>query len=265
MSSATLPVPMTSRSGVHAGQVLPRHLQPAPGGRPHGVDDRVEVPGQLVDGHVGADVDAEHRAHARVVVEPAERLPDPLGAGVVGRDAVADQPARRGQPVDERDGRAGVQQEQFRGIEARGPGADDGDVEAAEVAGQRPVEARPAPLVEERPLAGTGERRLGVAPPEVPGVEVDVDLLGLAERVRGDGGVDRAGVGAGAAVDADRGVNGEHRLGVEVGGAGRRPDAVDRAGRDAGGVLAAVLRDDVGHGCPVTAGSPARTSGRPVG
>ena len=71
-------------------------------------------------------------------------------------------------------------------------------------------------------------------------------VLGQLEVGVGRG--DRAGVGAGAAVDALVGVDIEHLGVAEAGLVGRGVDTADRTLVDAGGVIAARLRDHVGHG-----------------
>ena len=73
-----------------------------------------------------------------------------------------------------------------------------------------------------------------------------VVLLGHLEV--GEDRVDRAGLDAGVAVDADLGIDVELLRGLEVGRPRLRMDAVDGADLDAGVVLDAAAGDDVGHG-----------------
>ena len=72
------------------------------------------------------------------------------------------------------------------------------------------------------------------------------ELLGHLEV--GEDRVDRAGLDAGVAVDADLGVDVELLGRLEVGRARLRMDAVDGTDLDAGVVLDAAAGDDVGHG-----------------
>ena len=83
------------------------------------------MPPQLVEGDVHADVDVAHEPDERVVEEAVQGVPDGAHLRVVGRDAVPDQPERRGQPVDQVDGDRDVvlAGERVGGVDARRPGA----------------------------------------------------------------------------------------------------------------------------------------------
>src|SRR5205807_5351472 len=82
--------------------------------------------------------------------------------------------------------------------------------------------------------------------------ELRVDLehvpVLLGDLEVGEDRVDRAGLHAGVAIDADHGVDIELLRGLEIGRSGLRMYAVGRARVDARVVLDATARDDVGHG-----------------
>lgn len=112
-----------------AGQVLALDAQPAVTGRAVGVDDGVHVPAQLGQGEVLADLDVADEAHPLVVQRVVQGVAQRAHLGVVGGDAVAHQPERRGQPVDQVDGDRDVvlPGQCVGGVDARRTGADDGD------------------------------------------------------------------------------------------------------------------------------------------
>ena len=96
---------------------------------PTRVDDRVVEPAQVVGREVAADLDVAEEAEARPRGDLLERARDGLDLRVVGRDAEADEPPRRRQPLDHVDLGAGLVEQRARGVEARRAGADDGDAE----------------------------------------------------------------------------------------------------------------------------------------
>ena len=228
-----------------AGQVLTRDAEAAGAGGADGVDHRVVPCGQLGRGDVAADLGPEPQPQPRVVVEPGERLADLLRRRVVGRDAVADQAAGHRQAVDQGDPGIGVQQQVFHGVHARRAGADDRDVQGREVAREDPGERRRRPAVEVRGDGGLGQ---DVPPRVVLRVDLLVDLQRPGQVTGREDRVDRAGVRAGAAVDAGVRVDVEHLGAAEVRLVRRRVDAVDRADRHAGRVGATGLGDREGHG-----------------
>ena len=93
-----------------------------------GVDDGVDVPAQLLQRDVPADLDVADEAHQRVVEGAVQGVADGPHLRVVGRDAVPDQAERRGQPVDQVDGDRDVvlPGQRVGGVDAGRPGADDG-------------------------------------------------------------------------------------------------------------------------------------------
>ena len=117
--------------GQAAGQVLALDAQVAVEGGAVGVDDGVDVPAQLLQRDVRADLDVADEADQRVVEGAVQGVADGPHLRVVGRDAVPDQPERRRQPVDQVDGHRDVvlAGEGVGGVDARRAGADDGDPE----------------------------------------------------------------------------------------------------------------------------------------
>ena len=119
------------RGGPGAGQVLAGNAQPAVGLGADGVDDGVVDPEQVLVADRRADLhvpeETEALARGRLREGPRDRL-DVL---VVGRDAEANEPPRRRQAVEDvdLDARGLALQERVGGVEARGPGADDGDAQ----------------------------------------------------------------------------------------------------------------------------------------
>src|ERR1044071_8128212 len=97
--------------------------------------------------------------------------------------------------------------------------------------------------------ATTGGSAVRSGAREVVGIALGVLPQRLRQLIFGEHRVDRAPFDAGVAVDALARVDVELLGLVESGLVGRRVDAVDRAHRDARGVLGsdARLRDDVGH------------------
>ena len=112
--------------GVAPAQVLAGNVQAAVALRPHRVDDLVVAGAEIVDGDVPAERDVAEVADLvpgeDLRVHPRHRL-DGL---VVGRHAVAHQPVRRGQPVDEVDrDRIAALEQGFGREEPRRAGTDD--------------------------------------------------------------------------------------------------------------------------------------------
>ena len=124
--------PVRWRRGCRAG---PRPSMPrwrSQGGAV-GVDDGVDVPAQLGQRDVPADLDVADEPHLRVVEGAVQGVADGPHLRVVGRDPVPDQPERRRQPVDQVDGHRDVvlAGERLGGVDAGRPGADDGDPQRA--------------------------------------------------------------------------------------------------------------------------------------
>ncbi len=233
------------RGGHTSGQFLPGDAEFLGRRRPDRVDHRVVPGAQLIHRDVGAHLDAELQAEPGVLVEARERLADLLRRRVVGRDTVPDEPARHGQPVDQRDARVGVQQQVLHRVHPGRSRADHRDVQRRHVTGHGPAERRRAPCVEVRSDLGLGH---GVALGVVPGVELGVDRERTGKGVDRNDRVDRTGVGARAAIDATTRVDVEHLGGAELRFVRRRVDAVDRADRHARRVVAAGLGDRERHG-----------------
>ena len=158
-SAATLPLPITTarsdeRSGARSrwsgwplyqatnsvaarlpGQVLAGDAERLVGLRAGGVDDRAVVLHQVAVRDVDADLDVAEEAAAALERVAVERVLQPLDLLVVGRDAAAQQPPRRGQPLEQvdLDVAAGAQQGRRREGPRR-PGADDRDARSHGVA-----------------------------------------------------------------------------------------------------------------------------------
>lgn len=232
-----------------AGEVLARDGQAAVSGGTDGVDDRVVVLGELLRGDVVAHFETEMHTHPVMRVEPGEGLADLLGGRVVRRHAVAHEAADHRQPVDEGHLGVGVQQQILHGVHPGRSGADDGDPERREVGRQDTRERRAAPGVEVGAVLDRVRTRIGVPVPvvEVRGVDRGVLLLRRGQRVHREDRVDRAGVGARAAVDAGHRVDVQHLRAAERPLLGGGVDAVDRAHGDTRRVAAAGLGDGVRH------------------
>ena len=91
------------RGGQAAGQVLAGDAERAVRLRAHGVDDRVVAAHEVRVGHAGADLDVAEEPAAAAEDAARERLVQALDLAVVGRDARAQEPPRRGQALDEVD------------------------------------------------------------------------------------------------------------------------------------------------------------------
>src|SRR5262245_38890188 len=113
--------------GMAAGQVLAGNPHAAIGLRAGGVDDLVIVAAQVGHAHVLAQFDAAEEAEARVGGGLVEGGGDRLDLLVIGRDAGADEPVGRGQPVEhvhlDHDVLTALQV--LGRVEAGRPGADD--------------------------------------------------------------------------------------------------------------------------------------------
>ena len=100
------------------------------GGEDHGVVVVLEV----VEGDVGAEAHVAEDADVAAVEHLAEGVDDALDARVVGRDAVADQPVRGGQLLEQVDRDVELAfglEEDVGGVDACGSGADDGQTESS--------------------------------------------------------------------------------------------------------------------------------------
>ena len=87
---------------------------------------------QIGEREVRAELDVAEEAEARVRRDCVVGPGDGLDLRVIGRDAVAHQPVRRGQPVEHVDldrRSSALLEEMLGGVERRGPGADDGDAQ----------------------------------------------------------------------------------------------------------------------------------------
>ena len=78
-----------------------------------------------------ADLDVAEEAKPRSLGDPLERARDGLQVRMVGRDAEADEPPRRRQPLDHvhLGRRIGAREQVPGGVEGRRPGSDHGDAE----------------------------------------------------------------------------------------------------------------------------------------
>ena len=109
----------------HTREVLPRYPHGGGSPAPHGEDNAVEVPPEVIEGHVPAE--GHPRPHFRAVGEkPVNlRLKNLLGETVVG-DAVAHHPSQKLFPVEDHRG-VPLQAEIIGRREPRRPSAHDGD------------------------------------------------------------------------------------------------------------------------------------------
>ena len=106
--------------GEGAGEILAGNPQPPVGLRADRVDHGVVEAGELLVGDVPADLDVAEEAEARLLRGLLERPRDGLDLRVIGRDAEADEPPRRRQPLDQVDLDLEVAREQRGGgVEAR--------------------------------------------------------------------------------------------------------------------------------------------------
>lgn len=111
-----------------AGQVDARDVESDIEVGPRGHDHSVVRGTQLVDLDVHADLDVAPQPDARVHEHLVQGIRDLADAGMVGRDAVADETIRCRELLEQVDrcGRHPVEQDVGR-VDARGPRADDGD------------------------------------------------------------------------------------------------------------------------------------------
>ena len=97
-----------------------------------GEDDGVVMALEVVESDVLAEAHVSEEADVAAVEHLAKRADDALDAGVVGRDAVADETVGGGEVLEEIDRHLelplGLEQD-VRGVDARGSGADDGQPE----------------------------------------------------------------------------------------------------------------------------------------
>ena len=185
-------------TGDDPGQVLARDREPSLCGRPHGDEDRVVGGAQLLEAHVTPDLRAQPQRHPRVPEDPPEDAGHPLGRGVVGGHAPRDEPPGHVLALDEREPRLGGPQQPLRGVAGGRAGADDGDAQLAAFR-ERPREAGRRPRRPHRPVRVERVVALGVVG------ERGGQLLDRQD------GVDRAGIGAGPAVDAGARVDEQRR------------------------------------------------------
>jgi hypothetical protein len=117
--------------GQGAGQLLAGDAEVPVDRRAVRVDHGVDVPAQLVQADVDADVDVADEADAGLVQRAVQRVPDGAHLGVVRGDAVPDQAERGGQPVDQvdRHGDVGLPGERVGGVDAGRAGADHRDAQ----------------------------------------------------------------------------------------------------------------------------------------
>ena len=89
--------------GPGAGEILAGNAHAPVGLRADRVDDGVVEAGELLVGDVPADLDVPEEAEAGPLRGLLERARDRLDVGMIGRDAEADEPPRRRQPLDQVD------------------------------------------------------------------------------------------------------------------------------------------------------------------
>lgn len=185
---------------------------------------------------IASDIDIQVEPDGIAFERRPEHIGDPARFGVVGRYTVAGQAPWSRQPVEHLDLHVATGKQLLGGVTGGGAGADDSDTQRSAIAGQ-PLRGRRGddPDVE-RVVPEPGRVHLCVAGQFRGQVIVAVDR------------VHRAGFDARPAVDAGVGVDVQHFGGGEARIVRARPDAVDRAFRDATGIVAATLRDYVGHG-----------------
>ncbi len=143
------------RGRVRARPVLAGDPEPVVGGRADRVDERVVALAQLVGGHVLAEADRAEEAEARalrgLLVDPRDRL----DLRVVGGDAGAHEPERRGQGVDQVDLPA-LGEQLVGAVEAGRAGADHGGAQGL-IGGAHP----PRRYEGRRGLPGSRRGRVG--------------------------------------------------------------------------------------------------------
>ena len=112
-----------------AGKVLARYAEPAVGLRAERVDDGGVVVDELLVTDVATHLDVPEEAKAGRARDLLERARDGLDVRVIRRDAEADEPPRGGQALDQIDleARLLAREQGADGVEARGPGAHDGN------------------------------------------------------------------------------------------------------------------------------------------
>ena len=117
------------RRGVASGQLLAGDPEPPVGRRADRVQHRMVVRGELLVTHVQADLDVPVEAKARQRSRLLIHTRDGLDVRVIGRDARAHQPPRRGQALEHLDLHRQLRRlQQLLGrIEPRRPRADDRD------------------------------------------------------------------------------------------------------------------------------------------
>ena len=116
------------RRGVAALQILAGDAHAPIGLRAGRIDDHVIVRAQVVHAQVTAELDGAEESKSRVRRDLVERRRHRFDLLMVGRDAGADQAIRRRHAVVHVHvhHEARLSEQLVRGVEARGPGADDG-------------------------------------------------------------------------------------------------------------------------------------------
>ncbi|CAB4876085.1 unannotated protein [freshwater metagenome] len=201
-----------------------------------GIDDGIELSSQLDVIDVLAHLDAELHRHAWVREDSTKVLADASSAEVVRCHAVARQTACGRQPVVERDRGSRHAQQGLRGVAGRRTGAHYGDTDRRQLVDRRHRKARLTPLRNRRLVA------------VVIRVDLGVDLLVRSQPGHPGDRVDRARIRTRTAVDARSWIDVQQLGLTEIRLVGGRMNAVDRAHRQAGCVVATVLRDRERHG-----------------
>ncbi len=222
--------------GVAAGQVLARDPESAVGRRTGRIDHGVVMLEQFGVSDVASDLGGEVQGELLAPERPFERFRDRLGPRMIGGDTGAHETEGSREPVEHLDLDVGPFEQFLGGVAGRGAGADDGDPQRSAIARRRRNRHEGLPPLRRRVVL-------------VPGrVDLGEPLLGGIELVVGQDRLDRARVGAGAAVDAGLRIDVQHLGGGELGLVRRGVDAVHGADRDAARVVAAGLGDHIGHG-----------------
>ena len=132
--------------------VLARNAEPAIALPADRQDDLVVVALEVGERDVAPELDVAEEADPRVERQSFEDAHDLLDLRMVGRDAVAHEPVRCRQPVDEidRDRDLFLRDERRRGVEARRPGPDDRHPQRPLQAPQLGIHARDDSAAEER-------------------------------------------------------------------------------------------------------------------
>ena len=185
---------------------------------------------------IAADIDIEEIAETGLVLDLAEQLHDVLRALVIRCDAGADQSVGRGQPVEDIDLDASLLEQLIGGIHGSWSGSDDRD--AKHLTAGVDLDCLRHRRLDRKRSGLTAEDRVDVDERQL----IDGQLAVGHDRTDGTGADTRSAVDTGLRVDV------KHLGGQEIGLVGRRVDAVDGAGVDAGRVTATRLGHDMRHG-----------------